>query len=76
VTEVVRGGDLFDSVPIQRLLQALLGLPTPDYRHHRILTAPDGRRYAKRDRAETLRALRERGVTASALRRELGFDEG
>jgi len=73
VTTVVRGGDLFEAVGPQRLLQALLGLPTPAYHHHRILTGPDGRRYAKRDRSETLRALRERGVSAAALRAELGF---
>jgi glutamyl-Q tRNA(Asp) synthetase len=74
VTCVVRGADLFDAVPAQRLLQALLDLPAPTYRHHRLLVGPDGKRYAKRDRAETLRALRESGQTAAALRAELGFD--
>jgi glutamyl-Q tRNA(Asp) synthetase len=59
---------------VQRLLQALLGLPVPAYRHHRLLTGPDGRRYAKRDKAETLRELRARGMTAAGIRRELGFD--
>ncbi len=73
VTTVVRGSDLFEAVPPQRLLQALLGLPTPAYRHHPIVTGPDGKRYAKRDRAETLRALRETGMRAADLRRELGF---
>jgi len=70
VNLVVRGADLFDSVPVQRLLQALLDLPAPDYRHHRILTGPDGRRYAKRDNAETLHALRERGLSADELKAE------
>ena len=74
VTHVVRGQDLFEATHVQRLLQALFGWPTPSYRHHRLLTGPDGRRYAKRDRAETLRELRGRGVTAETLRRELGFD--
>jgi glutamyl-Q tRNA(Asp) synthetase len=73
VTHVVRGQDLFDAVPVQRLLQALLGLPTPVYRHHRLLLGPDGKRLAKRDRSETLRALRGSGVTAAGLRAELGF---
>ncbi len=73
VTLVTRGEDLFDAVPVQRLLQTLLGLPAPAYRHHRILRGPDGKRYAKRDRAETLRALRESGVDPAALRAELGF---
>jgi len=74
VNLIVRGADLFDAVPVQRLLQALLGLPAPTYRHHRILTGPDGKRYAKRDRAETLCAIRGRGVSADELRTELGFD--
>ena len=74
VTHVIRGQDLFEATHVQRLLQALLGLPEPTYRHHRLLTGPDGKRYAKRDRAETLREIRARGVTAEQLRRELGFD--
>lgn len=74
VTHVVRGQDLFEATHVQRLLQALFGWPAPVYRHHRLLTGPDGKRYAKRDRAETLRELRSRGVTAEALRRELGFE--
>jgi len=73
ITQVIRGEDLFEATHIQRLLQELLGLPTPTYRHHRLLTGPDGKRFAKRDKAETLRALRERGVTPAELRAELGF---
>ena len=73
VTHVIRGEDLFEATHIQRLLQELLGLPTPTYRHHRLLTGPDGKRFAKRDKAETLRALRERGVTPAELRTALGF---
>ena len=74
VTHVVRGQDLFEATHVQRLLQALLGLPVPRYRHHRLLTGPDGKRFAKRDRAETLRDLRARGVSAEEIRRELGLD--
>jgi glutamyl-Q tRNA(Asp) synthetase len=74
VTHVIRGADLFEAAHVQRLLQALLGLPQPVYRHHRLLTGPDGKRYAKRDRAQTLRELRDTGVDAQTLRRELGFD--
>jgi glutamyl-Q tRNA(Asp) synthetase len=73
VTLVTRGEDLFDAVPVQRLLQALLDLPAPTYRHHAILLGPDGKRYAKRDKAETLRALREKSVDPATLRAELGF---
>jgi glutamyl-Q tRNA(Asp) synthetase len=73
ITDVVRGQDLFEATHLQRLLQALLGLPAPRYHHHRLLVGPDGRRLAKRDKAETLQSIRARGVTAEALRRELGF---
>lgn len=73
VSHVIRGQDLFEATHVQRLLQALLGLPTPTYRHHRLLASPDGQRFAKRDRAETLRALREDGMAAYDLRAELGF---
>ena len=73
VTHVIRGHDLFPATGVQRLLQTLLGLPEPAYRHHRLLTSPDGRRYAKRDGAQTLRELRAAGLTPQALRAELGF---
>jgi glutamyl-Q tRNA(Asp) synthetase len=73
ITDVVRGQDLFEATHVQRLLQALLGLPAPRYHHHRLLLGPDGQRLAKRDRAETLRSFRESGLGAEALRRELGF---
>lgn len=72
VTHVSRGCDLFAAAHTQRLLQALLDLPTPVYRHHPLLLRPDGKRFAKRDTAETLAHLRARGVTAAALRAELG----
>lgn len=73
ITHVIRGEDLAPVTSIQRVLQALLGLPTPVYRHHRLLLGPDGKRLAKREFAEPLAALRERGVDSAALRAELGF---
>ncbi|MBU4433904.1 MAG: tRNA glutamyl-Q(34) synthetase GluQRS [Alphaproteobacteria bacterium] len=73
ITHVIRGEDLFAATHIQRVLQALLGLPTPTYRHHRLLIGPDGKRYAKRDKAQTLRELRADGLTPQALRAEMGF---
>jgi len=62
VTLVTRGIDLFAATHIHRLLQALLGLPTPTYRHHPLLTDASGRRLAKRDRTLTIRAMREAGM--------------
>ncbi|PLR22362.1 tRNA glutamyl-Q(34) synthetase GluQRS [Caulobacter zeae] len=73
ITHVIRGEDLFEAAHIQRLLQALLGLPTPTYRHHGLLVGPDGRRYAKRDKAQTLRELRAAGMTPDVLRAEMGL---
>jgi glutamyl-Q tRNA(Asp) synthetase len=73
ITHVIRGHDLFEAAHIQRLLQALLDLPTPIYRHHRLLAGPDGKRYAKRDRAQTLRELRAAGMTPGRLRAEMGL---
>ncbi|MDP2214439.1 tRNA glutamyl-Q(34) synthetase GluQRS [Phenylobacterium sp.] len=73
VTHVIRGCDLFEAAHVQRLLQALLALPAPVYRHHRLLAGPDGKRYAKRDRAETLQALRAAGLTPERLRQEVGL---
>ncbi len=73
VSNVIRGADLFEAAHIQRLLQALLGLPTPIYRHHRLLLGPDGKRYAKRDKTQTLRDLRAQGVSPQALRAEMGL---
>lgn len=73
ITHVIRGHDLFEATHVQRLLQALLGYAEPRYWHHPLLTGPDGKRYAKRNHAETLRSLRESGMSAADLREELGF---
>lgn len=73
VTLVTRGEDLFAATHVHRLLQALLDLPVPRYRHHRLLTDAAGRRFAKRDRAITLRALREAGQTPDEVRTMAGF---
>lgn len=73
VTHVIRGEDLREACHVQRLLQALLGLPAPVYRHHRLILRPDGRRLAKRDSGETLRSLREAGVTPGEIRAQLGL---
>ncbi len=68
VTLVTRSADLFAATHIHRLLQALLGLPTPHYRHHPLLTDADGRRLAKRDNAATIRAMRDAGMTPAEVR--------
>lgn len=73
VTLVTRGVDLFPATHVHRLLQALLGLAVPDYHHHRLLTDPAGRRLAKRDRAATLRSLRQAGHAPAEVRAMVGL---
>ncbi len=73
VTHVIRGRDLREATHVHRLLQALLDLPAPRYRHHRLVLGPDGRRLAKRDRATTLAALRETGLRPADIRGRLGL---
>ena len=75
VTLVTRGEDLVPATDVHRLLQALLRLPTPDYHHHRLLTDAEGRRLAKRDRAATIRALREAGRAPADVRAMAGFPD-
>ena len=61
VTLVTRGLDLFHATHLHRLLQALLELPVPTYRHHRLLTDAAGQRLAKRSDAVSIRAMRQAG---------------
>lgn len=73
VTLVTRGVDLFEATHVHRLLQALLGLPVPEYHHHGLLTGADGLRLSKRDGAKALSALRAAGVSAAEARALAGF---
>jgi glutamyl-Q tRNA(Asp) synthetase len=72
ITLVTRGADLFDATHIHRLLQALLGLDTPDYHHHALVAGPAGERLAKRAGAPTLLSLREAGRTPAEVRAMVG----
>ena len=77
VTLVTRGEDLLNATHIHRLLQALLGLPTPDYLHHALLLDDDGKRLAKRDQSITIRELRNSGYgreEVCAMARKQGSD--
>lgn len=73
VTLVTRGDDLFFASHIHRLLQALLGLATPEYHHHELITDPEGNRLAKRDRSITIDALRAAGKSAGEVIGMAGF---
>ncbi len=73
VTEVVRGRDLFWSTSVHRLLQVLLGLPEPAYRHHRLLLDGTGQKLSKSTQATGLRELRAGGTTPADIRRLVGL---
>lgn len=71
VTLVTRGEDLMPATHLHRVLQQLLGLPTPLWKHHRLITDESGKRFAKRDDARSIRALRDSGWTPQRVRDEL-----
>ncbi len=73
VTLVTRGQDLLSSTHVHRQLQALLGLAEPDYAHHPLLTEADGTRLAKRRGSESIRSLRDKGLTADELWMKVGL---
>ena len=73
VTEIVRGQDLFWSTGVHRLLQQLLGLQTPSYRHHHLILDAAGRKLSKSTAATGLRELRGQGATPADIRRLVGL---
>jgi glutamyl-Q tRNA(Asp) synthetase len=73
VTDVVRGQDLFWSTSVHRLLQQLLELPQPAYRHHRLILDDAGRKLSKSAAATGLRELRAGGATPADIRRLVGL---
>lgn len=73
VTHVTRGRDLFMATHLHRLLQSLLGLPTPIYHHHDLIRDGAGRKLSKSDGDKSLAALRDEGVTAAEIRAHLGY---
>jgi glutamyl-Q tRNA(Asp) synthetase len=74
VTHVVRGQDLEAATDLHVLLQDLLRLPTPRYRHHPLIRDSEGDKLSKSLLSESLAELRGRGVSAAEVRRRLGFE--
>ncbi|MGJ4953719.1 tRNA glutamyl-Q(34) synthetase GluQRS [Bradyrhizobium sp. HKCCYLS20291] len=73
VTEVVRGQDLFHATSVHRLLQALLDLPAPAYRHHQLIRDAEGHKLSKSTQATGLRTLRATGVSPAEIRHRIGL---
>jgi glutamyl-Q tRNA(Asp) synthetase len=73
VTEVVRGQDLFWSTSVHRLLQSLLGIPQPAYRHHRLVLDSAGQKLSKSTKSTALRDLRAAGATPADIRSLVGL---
>lgn len=73
ISHIIRGEDLLNATHIQIILQKLLGHPTPIYRHHHLILGENGKRFAKRDKAVTLKSLRESGKTPKDIRTIVGL---
>jgi glutamyl-Q tRNA(Asp) synthetase len=73
VTLVTRGADLLPSTHLHRVLQALLGLPEPEYHHHVLISDETGARLAKRSEARAIRTLRGEGKGPAEVRALAGI---
>jgi glutamyl-Q tRNA(Asp) synthetase len=76
VTDVVRGRDLLAATAVHRLLQALLGLGEPRYRHHRLVLDRTGEKLSKSRQSWSLAELRATGLAPEGVRAALGFASG
>jgi glutamyl-Q tRNA(Asp) synthetase len=76
VSDVVRGRDLLSATAVHRLLQELLGLPAPRYRHHRLVLDASGAKLSKSRQSSSLAELGKRGLGPGEIRAALGFGAG
>jgi glutamyl-tRNA synthetase len=80
ITQVLRGADLLSSTPRQILLHRLLGQTEPRWAHVPLVLSESGERLSKRDRPQSLSALREAGKdprqVVAHLARLSGIDPG
>lgn len=73
ITDVVRGEDLREATHLHRLLQALLGLPSPRYHHHALLLDDAGAKLSKSLGSKSLQAWRQEGATPADIRSMAGL---
>ena len=76
VTHVVRGADLERATDVHRVLQTLLGLPSPLYHHHRLLPARTGSKLAKSADSTAAPRIAGAGQDARWVRRQVGRPHG
>ncbi len=71
ITEVVRGEDLLLSTARQLLIYNALGMNPPDFYHCPLIRDENGKRYAKREGALSLKTLREQGLSRDDVREKI-----
>jgi len=73
ITHVVRGEDILSSTPKHILLTLAMGGEPAIYAHLALLNGPDGKKLSKRHGDTSLRAYREAGILAGAMRNYLAI---
>jgi glutamyl-tRNA synthetase len=71
ITHVVRGEDILPSTPKHILLAEAMGATVPAYGHLSLLLGPDGAKLSKRHGHTSIRAYRDAGYLAEAVRNYL-----
>lgn len=72
ITDVVRGEDLFMATSLHRILQTLLDLPSPNYRHHKLLRDTSDQKLSKSLRAKPLRTYRQDRYSVESVLARIG----
>ena len=76
ITEVLRGDDLIASTARQLAIFDALGWERPTYAHVPLLMDDRGKRLAKRDKARSVRSMRDAGEAAEAIIGRLAHSAG
>jgi glutamyl-tRNA synthetase len=71
ITHIVRGNDHRPNEELHRRLFEALGATPPEFVHHGLILAEDGKKLAKRAEGATVGSLRDAGIPPEAVRRYL-----